>query len=1027
MEDVHSSRVKLETRLEELTKELDNIKGALDQHAIVAFTDHHGKILSVNDKLCLISQYSRAELIGNDLRIINSGYHSKEFIRTLWATISSGHTWKGEIKNRAKDGSYYWVDTTVVPFLDDSGLPSRYVAIQNDITVRKQTDEALRESEDQFQTLANSIPELAWTAHADGFIFWYNQRWYDFTGKTPAEMEGWGWQSVHDPEVLPKVLERWTASIATGQAFEMQFPLRAADGQFRSFLTRVMPRKDASGRVVQWFGTNTDITKLKRSEEVALERLRLATRAANVGIWDWDVIQNIMLWDDTMFEIYGGSRDRFSGAYDAWETALHPGDLLRMRSEIEWALSGEKEYDTEFRVLWPDGSIHYVQANGSVLRDDSGQALRMLGTNWDTTARKQAEEELITAKRAAESATRVKSEFLAMMSHEIRTPMNAILGIADLLSESQLDSTQRQYVEIFRRNGSTLLALINDILDLSKIEAGKFELEQVEFSLDDVLRQALEVIASLARTKGLTLTLDQQAGTPASLVGDPSKLRQVLVNLLGNAVKFTDFGEVRLKVRLGNSGQTGEITFAVKDTGPGIPPEELERIFVDFAQGDSSTTRKFGGTGLGLGISRRLVELMGGRLQVTSTLGQGSEFTFSAIFQIDHSYQVRRHVQNLNGYRVLMIDDDEVNRLVLREALGHWGIESQEFSQADAALGEIARAVAESKPYSLVIVDQCMPGIDGFETARRIRSIAPDLPIIMLSSDRELGDEVRRVEAGIAGFALKPVGRPELRQLISKAMRVTISGPSPAVLAAPQATLSILVAEDFADNRVIVQAYLQGLPYTITFANDGRHAVDLFVSGRFDLVFMDVLMPVMDGLAATRVIRAFEAQNARIPTPIIALTANARAEDIEASRRAGCSDHLSKPISKHTLLQCIAHTTLNRPSVSTSSVNAIQIEPPEGLEELVPPYLETRRRDVKEAAVLLARGDFAELASIAHNIAGTGAAYGFQQLTELGASLEQSARAGDSSVSEQALAAMSDYLGRVCIIPVRQNPTVAEH
>jgi PAS domain S-box-containing protein len=272
-EALRGSEAALENRLAELTKELTYVKAALNEHAIVAFTDHRGRILFVNDKFCAISQYSREELIGHDHRIINSGHHSKEFIRALWTTISSGQVWKGEIKNRAKDGSFYWVDTTIVPFLDAAGSPTQFVAIRNDITERKKGEEALRESADQFRTMANSIPALAWVAHADGYIFWYNQRWHEYTGTTPEQMQGWGWKRVHDPKVLPSVLERWTAAIATGQPFEMQFPLRRVDGIFRPFLTRVIPLKDDAGRVLQWIGTNTDITTVMQSEEALLEGL----------------------------------------------------------------------------------------------------------------------------------------------------------------------------------------------------------------------------------------------------------------------------------------------------------------------------------------------------------------------------------------------------------------------------------------------------------------------------------------------------------------------------------------------------------------------------------------------------------------------------------------------------------------------------------------------------------------------------------------------------------------------------------
>ncbi len=256
-----------EKQLRTTLGEVDDLRSALDEHAIVAITDAQGKITFVNDKFCAISQYSRNELLGQDHRIINSGYHPKEFIRDLWTTITQGKVWQGEIKNKAKDGSFYWVGTTIVPFLDATGKPRQYIAIRADITERMQAEEALEQSEARFRTMANSIPQLAWIAKADGIVFWYNRRWHEYTGTTPQQMEGRGWQSVHDPQLLPKIMEKWQSAIAAGQPFEMEFPLRGADGCFRAFLTRIEPLKDAAGQVVQWFGTDTDVEVMKLAKK----------------------------------------------------------------------------------------------------------------------------------------------------------------------------------------------------------------------------------------------------------------------------------------------------------------------------------------------------------------------------------------------------------------------------------------------------------------------------------------------------------------------------------------------------------------------------------------------------------------------------------------------------------------------------------------------------------------------------------------------------------------------------------------
>ena len=879
---------------------------------------------------------------------------------------------------------------------------------------------ALRQSEARYRYILETTTEGVWLIDAAHKTTFMNRRMAEMLGcevdmglgRTPFEFLGQD--------------ERATlASRLEGRApFQAEVRYARVDGGSFWAVNDATPVFDGSGRCEGWLALLRDVTEPRRAAEALAaftERMErreriLTTTLSSISdfayIYDHD--GRLLFANQPLLDLWGFTLENAVGKTFA-DFGFSPDLSERMQREVRevfdtgHSVTGEAPYTGSTGVA---GCHEYIL---SPAFGPDGRVEFVAGSTRDVSARRQVEVELRALKDCADAANQSKSRFLATMSHEIRTPMNAILGMADLLWESRLDATQRQYVEIFRRNGQTLLALINDILDLSKIEADRFEFERIAFSLDEVLQQALELIALRTRSKGLTLALDRESSTPSALVGDPVRLRQILVNLLGNAVKFTDRGTITLAVSNAASGIPGAITFAVVDSGTGIPAEQLEHVFADFAQADSSTTRRFGGTGLGLGISRRFVERMGGQLTATSTTGHGSTFTFSVAFELAAPHRVPREVVNLEGRRILLIDDDAINRLALRETLAAWGAETDDFGQSERALAQLAAALAEQRPYALAIVDGLMPGVDGFEAARRIRVLAPDLPIVMVASDTERGDELRRAEAGISGFALKPINRPELLRVISSAMGVTVGTRERVEPAEPYSTdprgLSILVAEDFADNRVLVDAYLRGSPHTVTFADDGRHALELFMAGRFDLILMDVQMPVVDGLEATRSIRAFEARDGRRRTPIVVVTAGAGPDDIEASRQAGCDEHLSKPLSKRTLFEAIGRWLGAAPG--DGAPRRIEVEVGEGFEDLSPAYVAGRRTDVTDATALLAQGDFAGVSRLAHNMAGTGGSYGFGPVTELGRLLEESARAGDRSLSAQHLGSLRDYLDRV--------------
>jgi two-component system sensor histidine kinase/response regulator len=569
--------------------------------------------------------------------------------------------------------------------------------------------------------------------------------------------------------------------------------------------------------------------------------------------------------------------------------------------------------DQEFEFLDKDRKL--VPMLLSISTMELGGRLHYVTTARDITA-------LVRAREAALAASQAKSEFLSSMSHEIRTPMNAVLGMAELLADTELSGEQRRYLDIMVANGNALLELINSILDLAKIEAGRRRIEKADFDLTDLVEKTISTFGIRAHGKGLELAARIEPGVPDYLTGDPLRLRQILINLLGNTVKFTEIGQIILEVRKApGSKSPGALMFTVADTGIGIRQDKLQQIFSSFEQADSSTTRKYGGSGLGLAIAKRLTELMGGQITVESEVGKGSTFSFTAQFGLAPRLlsPITQVVLSLAGYRVLVVDDNQINRLIVREMMGSCGAEIEEAESGEQAVEAVLKAVRH--PYQIILLDMRMPGIDGLEVVRRIRAAhLPIEPIIlMLSSDNVKLQLPPLKELGLNSYLVKPITRKELFEAIRRPLEdANRRGANPMPERRTTETINnndngvirILIAEDSPDNRLLIQAYLRRERHQVDFAENGRVAVDKFISQPYDLVFMDVQMPELDGFDATRMIREWERKNGIRPSLIIALTASVLDEDVKRTLAAGCSMHIGKPLIKQVILDAIRTASL---------------------------------------------------------------------------------------------------------------------
>jgi PAS domain S-box-containing protein len=802
--------------------------------------------------------------------------------------------------------------------------------------------------------------------------------------------------SIH-PEDLEAVVLALGAAIDSGSRYQCEYRTLMISGDVRWLASRGEILKDADGNPTRAIGTITDITERKELEEklhYATESLNIAQTAAGLATFDFNFGRNRRICSDNFHALLGIPPGTKLDDLNLLLSRVHPDDVARSRGAPLEATPAEPAYRCEYRVLLEGGAERWIAEKATVSWDESGAITRITGAIVDISDLKLAEQATLDSKRAAEAANRAKSHFLANVSHEIRTPMNGVIGMAQILAETTLDSNQREYVDIIRGSARALLSLINDVLDLSKIEADRLELEHVEFDLRDVIYETVAAMALQSAVKGIEIIVNFGAGIPVLARGDPGRLRQIITNLVGNAIKFTHEGHVVLDAT-GARGADGRASLRIEvtDTGIGIPPDRLDRLFKTFSQVDSSTTRHYGGTGLGLSIVKRLAEAMGGSVGVCSSPGRGSTFWVTLTVQALEDQPRRAPVGA--GRRILIVDDLAASRASLAAKLATACFDTVTVPGVDAALAHLAL----DSGIDLVLADELMPMKGGLDLLCALRADPRHarLPFVLLSlfgMDPDLAGRAHRPDA----VGLKPIRASALTALLDQ----VLTGNRPGTPALPPAVLAgptfegrrILLVEDNPVNQRVAQRVLQKLAADVTIANHGAEALERLAESSFDAILMDCQMPVMDGFTATRRIRALEQGRGR-RLPIIALTANVMNEDRDRCLAAGMDAHLGKPLEPAQLADCLGRYL--KPDVTRAEVDLSALHELTGGDagferELVATFVASGDACLAEILAALRRHDFETIGRRAHALKGASANIRAPGLAAAASNLELAAR-----------------------------------
>ena len=784
-------------------------KSAMDAHSIVGITDVAGTITYANDKFSEVSGYSNEELVGGNHRLVNSGTYDSAFWDEMYATVSSGKIWHHPaIKNRRKDGSYYWVDTTIFPFMDAQGKPESYIAIRTDVTKSKQQELDMLNQQDAMkqQKSAMDAHSIVGITDVAGTITYANDKFSEVSGYSNEELVG---------------------------------------------------------------GNH---------------------RLVNSGTYD------SAFWDEMYATVSSGK---------IWH---HPAIKNRRK----------------------DGSYYWVDTTIFPFKNEKGDVESYIAIRTDVTQNKKAAEELLLAKEGAEAAVEAKANFLASMSHELRTPLNGVIGMIDLVSRGQLTKQQADNIGIVNASAKSLLSLINDILDFSKIEAGKVELEYIEVDLKKELGNFAKSIAITVKNHDVEFLLDVTGLKHPYIYADIGRLKQILNNLVGNAIKFTHYGNIIIKAKIDLTGEnTGNLIISVQDSGIGIAQEKLTTLFDAFTQADSSTTRKYGGTGLGLSIAKKLVEIMGGELMVESTQGKGSIFYFSFEVELCANRPLTMPNTDIRGKKVLIVDDNEVNIQILRAQLELWDMEVTAAMSAKEAIA-ICDKRDKEEFFDVAILDMQMPEMNGEALGEELKSMPKcvDMKMIIMTSYGQHENIEKLYKKGFNAFFMKPTTSSDLYEaLLVLANDGEVSYDNSAILTKDKLNsflsqeienpqdIKILLVEDNLTNQLVAQGILEVIGLEADIANNGQEAIDVLSNSNknYNVILMDCQMPILDGFDTTGLIREGKCGEVYTDVPIIAMTANAMTGDKEICIAAGMSDYISKPISLEVLKEVLMKWTKTSP------------------------------------------------------------------------------------------------------------------